>query len=114
MTRRCRKRLCTPLLILAGFLCVLSSGVSTAASGKESGGKALTMEDLEVRGYREKPDQLHLPVPLEIFHPSPVRVDLFLEDMTSPIMTWKIIRDGNAKGGEGENRDAPGRGIKKD
>lgn len=103
MTRLRRKRLCPPILILAGFVCVMSAATSIAASGKEPGRKPLTMEDLEVRGYREKPDQLHLPVPQKIFHPSPVRVDLFLEDMTRPVMPWEISQDNTAKGGEGEN-----------
>jgi hypothetical protein len=113
MTRD-RKRLHLPFLILAGFVCLLSAGIPTVARGEEPGGKPLTMEDLEVRGYREKPDQLYLPVPPKIFHPSPVRVDLFLEDMTRPVTPWQITRHTTAKRGEGDDGYAPDRGIEKD
>ena len=113
MTRN-RKRLRLVFLILGGFVWALSAGISIEARGEEPGGKPLTMEDLEVRGYREKPDQLYLPVPPKIFHPSPVRVDLFLEDRTRPVMPWVITRDTTAKGGEGENRYAPDRGTEED
>jgi hypothetical protein len=111
---RNRKRLRLPFLILAGFVYLLPAGISTVARGEEPGGKPLTMEDLEVRGYREKPDQLYLPVPPKIFHPSPVRLDLFLEDMTRPVTPWQITRHTTAKGGGGENRYAPDRGIEED
>jgi len=44
------------------------------------------MEELEVRGLREKPEVLYLPVHRGIALPSPVRYDLFLEDMARPIL----------------------------
>jgi hypothetical protein len=51
---------------------------------------SLTMEELEVRGRREKPDRLFLPVPGAIRHVAPVRFDLFREDMTKPVLPWEI------------------------
>jgi len=51
---------------------------------------SLTMEELEVRGRREKPDRLFLPVPGSIRHVAPVRFDLFREDMTKPVLPWEI------------------------
>lgn len=42
---------------------------------------ALRMEDLEVRGLKEKPEALHVPALRGVSRPSPVRYDLFLVDM---------------------------------
>ena len=50
---------------------------------------SLTMEELEVRGRREKPDRLFLPVPGAIRHVAPVRFDLFREDRTKPVLPWE-------------------------
>lgn len=50
----------------------------------------LSMEELEVRGYREKPDTLYLPVSRGIRHAAPVRFDLLREDMTRPVLPWEI------------------------
>lgn len=58
----------------------------------------LSMEELEVRGIREKPDKLYLPVSRGIRHEAPVRFDLLKEDMMSPVLPWEIeIR--NSRGG---------------
>jgi len=48
------------------------------------GNAPLRMEELEVRGIREVPEVLFLPVHRGIALPSPVRYDLFLEDMARP------------------------------
>jgi hypothetical protein len=58
----------------------------------------IRMEDLEVRGLRERPEVLYLPVHSGIALPSPVRYDLFLEDMAQPVFP-----------GENPPADAPGR-----
>lgn len=59
----------------------------------------MTMEELEVRGYREKPDRLFLPVPPGIRRAAPVRYDLFREDVTKPVLPWEIdIRNTRAGG----------------
>ena len=50
------------------------------------GDAPIQMEELEVRGLREKPEVLYLPVHRGIALPSPVRYDLFLEDMARPIL----------------------------
>ena len=44
----------------------------------------LRMEELEVRGLRERPEILYRPVHRGILLPSHVRYDLFLEDMERP------------------------------
>jgi hypothetical protein len=46
----------------------------------------LRMEELEVRGLRERPEVLYLPVHRGVALPSPVRYDLFLEDMGRPVL----------------------------
>ena len=54
------------------------------------GNAPLRMEDLEVRGFRETPDVLYLPVHRGIALPAPVRYDLFLEDMEKPVFPRDI------------------------
>jgi hypothetical protein len=46
----------------------------------------LKMEELEVRGMRENPDVLYLPVPEGIYLLSPVRFDLIREDVVRPVL----------------------------
>lgn len=75
------------LAALVGAVPVASSG-KVPAEGLEE--PSLTMEELEVRGRREKPDELYLPVPGELRHPAPIRFDLFREDMTRPILPGEI------------------------
>lgn len=55
------------------------------------GNAPLRMEELEVRGLREKPEVLYLPVHRGIALPSPVRYDLFLEDMERPVFHREIL-----------------------
>jgi len=50
----------------------------------------LRMEELEVRGLRERPEALYLPVHQGILLPSPVRYDLFLEDLKQPFFPGEI------------------------
>lgn len=73
------------------------------ALGAEKGARPLTMEELEVRGYREKPGELYLPVPAPMVSPSPVRLDLLREDILKPIPLWEILAAGSAKGGTGDD-----------
>jgi hypothetical protein len=49
------------------------------------------MEDLEVRGLREKPGVLYLPVHHGITVPFPVRYDLFLTDMARPVFPREVL-----------------------
>jgi hypothetical protein len=51
------------------------------------------MEELEVRGLREKPGVLYLPVHRGITILSPVRYDLFLEDMARPVFPREVLPD---------------------
>ncbi|HZD54742.1 MAG TPA: hypothetical protein VE080_00680 [Candidatus Aquicultoraceae bacterium] len=77
--------------ILLGAL--LTFGVAMAPGEVRAADKdrpSLTMEELEVRGRREKLGTLFLPVPGPIGHPASVRMDLFREDMTRPILPWEI------------------------
>ena len=63
-----------------------AAGEPTAGSGAHS----LRMEELEVRGLREKPAFLYLPVHRGMVLPSPVRYDLFLVDMARPVLPSEI------------------------
>ena len=54
------------------------------ASADPGAASSVRMEELEVRGLREKPGTLYLPVHRGIDLPSPVRYDLFLEDAARP------------------------------
>ena len=80
-----------PVVFLA--LCILAAAPGFAAEKPAAGGgsHSLRMEELEVRGLREKPGVRYLPVPHEITIPSPVRYDLFLEDMTRPVFPREVL-----------------------
>ena len=81
------------VLAFLAILLLSAAGSPAAEPRKVSGGgqHSLRMEELEVRGLREKPDVLYLPVPAGIALPSPVRYDLFLEDLTRPILPREIL-----------------------
>jgi hypothetical protein len=66
--------------------------VEPPRDGKEA--PPIRMEDLEVRGLRERPEVLYLPVHRGITLPSPVRYDLFLEDMVFPVFPGEISPSG--------------------
>lgn len=51
----------------------------------------LRMKELEVRGLRDTPEVLYLPVHRGIALPAPVRYDLFLEDMERPVLHREIL-----------------------
>ena len=82
-------------------LCFLAAANSLAAEKPAaSGGQhSLRMEELEVRGLREKPEVLYLPVHRGITIPSPVRYDLFLEDMARPVFPREVLPE--APGADG-------------
>ena len=73
-------------------LCILAAAPGFAAEkpATDGGSHSLRMEELEVRGLREKPGVLYLPVRRGITIPSPVRYDLFLTDMAQPVFPWEI------------------------
>jgi hypothetical protein len=73
-------------------LCILAAAPGLAAEKPTAGGgpHSLRMEELEVRGLREKPGVLYLPVPNGITIPSPVRYDLFLTDMAQPVLPREV------------------------
>jgi hypothetical protein len=82
------KRAVTLVVLL---LLVPASGFTGEQSGGAgSGNSPLRMEELEVRGLREKPEVLYMPVHRGIALPSPVRYDLFLEDMTRPVFPREV------------------------
>jgi hypothetical protein len=70
---------------LALFILVAAPGFAAEKPPAGGGSHSLQMEELEVRGLREKPGVLYLPVHRGISIPSPVRYDLFLEDMARPV-----------------------------
>jgi hypothetical protein len=66
-------------------------GFAAEPSGSERGGNPpLRMEELEVRGFRETPEILYLPLHRGIELPSPVRYDLFLDDVEQPVFPREI------------------------
>lgn len=88
----------TALLLLAA-----ASGSAAASGNKDRGShllrmeeleihgeSPLRMEELEVRGIRDTADVLYLPAHRGIELPSPVRYDLFLEDMERPVFPREI------------------------
>ena len=89
------------LAVLIGSGMVMGTGKARAAATDKA---PLTMEELEVRGRREKPDKLYLPVPRGIRHPDPVRFDLLREDMTRPILPWEIDSRNKPMGGKRDYR----------
>ena len=74
-------------------LCIFAAAPCFAAEKPAAGGgsHSLRMEELEVRGLREKPGVLYLPVHRGITIPSPVRYDLFLEDMARPVFPREVL-----------------------
>jgi len=88
-------------LFVAGFLAVWT-GFPAAPGAAWAGSTPLQMEELEVRGLREKPGVLYIPVNPGIALPSPVRYDLFLEDMARPVLPREILPEASPAG---ETRD---------
>jgi hypothetical protein len=85
------RRRSLPGMAILGALIAFGGAIipgKVCAADKER--PSLTMEELEVRGRQEKPDTLFLPVPAVIRHSAPVRLDLFREDMTRPVLPWEI------------------------
>jgi len=82
-------------------LCILAAvpGFAAEKPAAGDGSHSLRMEELEVRGLREKPEVLYLPVHRGIAIPSPVRYDLFLEDMARPVFPREILQE--APGADG-------------
>ena len=78
----------------AAFLafCILATAPGFAAEKPAAGrgSNSLRMEELEVRGLREKPGVLYPPVHHGIAIPSPVRYDLFLADMARPVLPREV------------------------
>ena len=78
-----------PLAVL--LLLAAVRGFAEEPSGGTGGRNApLRMEELEVRGFREIPDVLYLPVHRGIALPAPVRYDLFLEDREKPVFPREL------------------------
>jgi len=90
-----RKRKC---IFLAVGVASALLGLVPAPSGGGTRGKGaahppLAMEELEVRGFRVKPEALYLPVSKPVASYAPVRFDLFAEDLTGPIRPFEITND---------------------
>jgi len=84
--------------------CIFAAFPGFAAEKPAVGGgsHSLRMEELEVRGLREKPEVLYLPVHRGITIPAPVRYDLFLEDMARPVFPREVLPE--APGADGTPR----------
>jgi len=81
-------------------LCILAAAPGFAAEKPAAGGgsHSLRMEELEVRGLREKPGVLYIPVRRGTTIPSPVRYDLFLTDMARPVLPREIPSESSPAG----------------
>jgi len=88
-------------IIMFLALCIIAAAPSLAAEKPAAGGgsHSLRMEELEVRGLREKPEVLYLPVHRGITIPSPVRYDLFLEDMARPVFPREVLPEASGEDG---------------
>ena len=80
------------IYLALGFL-TAAPGFAAEKPAAGGGSHSLRMEELEVRGLREKPEVLYLPVHREITIPSPVRYDLFLEDMARPVFPRDVLTE---------------------
>ncbi len=90
------------------FLVAAMSGFAGDLSGvTEGGNETLRMEELEVHGIREKQEVLYLPVHRGVALPSPVRYDLFLEDMERPVFHREILPGATPDGGPFAPGSAP-------
>lgn len=102
-----RGRIKLVFLLLAGLIgtgMMVGTGKARAAGTDQP---PLAMEELEVRGRREKPDRLYLPVPRGIHHAAPIRFDLLREDMTRPVLPWEIDSRNQSVGGKRDDKYAP-------
>lgn len=96
-----RRKRAVPRIVCGLLAGVLAAGVFVSpgkAERAEPESPVLTMEELEVRGFREKPGQLYVAVPDQVFLPARVRYDLLREDLGRPILPWEIM--GNNPGRE--------------
>ena len=79
------------ILFLALCFLAAANGLAAEKPAERGGSHSLRMEELEVHGLREKPDVLYLPVHRGITIPSPVRYDLFLEDLARPVFPREVL-----------------------
>lgn len=80
------------ILVLASLIAPCAEGFAAerAKPAPAAASSTLRMEDLEVRGLREKPETLYVPALRGVARPSPVRYDLFLEDMNRAVSPREI------------------------
>ncbi len=80
-----------------------------AAPAAEPTGKRLpphvAVEEMEVRGVREEPGRLYVPVPVPIVLTAPVRYDFVLEDMARPIPLGEALGVPAASEGDRDDGD---------
>ncbi|MGA6994415.1 MAG: hypothetical protein WBX50_11025 [Candidatus Deferrimicrobiaceae bacterium] len=103
---RHRRVVCRIMIgILTGALAAGIFPLPGMAQGAEAEPPSLSMEELEVRGFRDKPGQLYVSVPNRVFSPPPVRFDLFREDLARPIPPWEITGEHSGR----DRSNAPGK-----
>lgn len=80
------------ILAMASLIapCARGFAAERGEPGTAAASSTLRMEDLEVRGLREKPEALHVPALRGAAPPSSVRYDLFLEDMNRAVSPEEI------------------------
>ncbi len=95
------------LIGLIWFACIpVAIAGAKDPSGTVGGPSPMKMEELEVRGFLEKPDWLYLPVSRQTISPLPTRFDFFLEDLSRPVLPWEITNDRIQNGGARGSGDA--------
>lgn len=102
-----RSTVLSGIIIFTVLVCIVAITPPAVARAADGGQPPLTMEELEVRGKREKPDKLFLPTPGGMHHSTSVRFDLFREDITKPVHPWKIDTRSRAEGGNRDDKYAP-------
>lgn len=76
--------------LATGFLAALL-GITADPRSASAGSTPVRMEELEVRGLRERPGVLYVPVNPGVALASPVRYDLFLEDVARPVLPREVL-----------------------
>lgn len=82
------------VLLYAILVLAAARGFAAEPPRGEEEAAMLRMEELEVRGLREKPGILYAPVHKGVAFPSPVLFDLFLKDMERPVSPGEISSSG--------------------
>jgi hypothetical protein len=85
-----------PLLIVLVVSAALAAGTPAAGSTSRKanpGSPQLRMEEIEVHGFRDRPERLYLPAPAAPRVRSPLPLDLLREDMENPFLPGEVVEE---------------------